>query len=922
MKHLLLSFLILLLAFPAQPQELVPGLVGQYYRLKNKASDQPPDGKPFLVRIDKQINFREVSGDFYGSKLSDQFFVQWVGAIQIPTDGEYGFSTSSDDGSRLYIGNKLVVDNWGDHSWGKKSGKATLTAGVHSIRVAYYEGGGGAGCQVNWIPPGKGEGPIPATVLFHRPVQAQIAWDKAAWKKAKPLKQGGGKKGSGVAFSKNMGPVVSTAIRVGRDSRGANDTWRARIVNLEGEADAAMVFDTDTCRMSAGWIEPGLVLRGLPFTGGHGQFPTYEGTPLFHTRCGPGWANAKGSIADPREDDFAYPPLGPLPKSWLHYEGMYVHGDRVVFRYRVGEAKVLESPGMDGESVLCRHFNVKSDQKLTLVLLESRENAADSIQLKGMASAIREMDGQQVVDVPAGDSRFTVFYIPNGIAARCADYGPDLTPLTQGGPEQWPDTIATRGERSEETDKPYVLDRLTLPTQNPYGVKLRVGGMDFFADGTRAALCTWDGDVWIVSGIDDQLENLTWRRFAVGLHESLGLKIVDDVIYTVADDQITRFHDLNGDGEADYYENFNHDWDLTSGFHAFCFDLHTDAVGNFYFAFGSPVRGGGRSFERMGRHHGSVLKVSPDGKTLTTYASGLRAPNGIGVSPSGQVTSGDNEGTFVPRSPINWIAENGFHGVVDSYVQRDELKTTPTVAQYRGDRPQHLEPSEMPAPLAWLPKQIDNSGGGQVWVTSDRWGPLNGELLHMSYGRSALYQVLKEEVDGQVQGGVWKFPLRFTSSCMRARFNPKDGQLYVVGLKGWQTNAGKEGGFDRVRYTGVSVAIPNRLEMKADGFVIGFTTPLDKELAEDPESFAVKACNIRWTHGYGSGEYEIGDDSKGWTSMPVTGAKLLADGRSIRVKVEGMQPVHMMEISVDLETKDGEEIFGRINNTVHRLGGS
>ena len=56
-------------------------------------------------------------------------------------------------------------------------------------------------------------------------------------------------------------------------------------------------------------------------------------------------------------------------------------------------------------------------------------------------------------------------------------------------------------------------------------------------------------------------------------------------------------------------------------------------------------------------------------------------------------------------------------------------------------------------PLCWLDKGWDNSGGGQEWVTSKRWGPFHGELLHTSYGRSSLYLVLKEEVAGQMQGG-------------------------------------------------------------------------------------------------------------------------------------------------------------------------
>ena len=76
--------------------------------------------------------------------------------------------------------------------------------------------------------------------------------------------------------------------------------------------------------------------------------------------------------------------------------------------------------------------------------------------------------------------------------------------------------------------------------------------------------------------IDDQLQNVKWKRFATGLHEPLGLKIVNEKIFTVGDNQITLFHDFNNDGEADFLENFNNDWDATEGFHAFCFDLQTD----------------------------------------------------------------------------------------------------------------------------------------------------------------------------------------------------------------------------------------------------------------------------------------------------------------------------------------------------------
>ncbi len=64
---------------------------------------------------------------------------------------------------------------------------------------------------------------------------------------------------------------------------------------------------------------------------------------------------------------------------------------------------------------------------------------------------------------------------------------------------------------------------------------------------------------------------------------------------------------------------------------------------------------------------------------------------------------------------------------------------------------------------------------------------------------------MQEEVDGRPQGGIVRFPLKFDTGIMRARFNPADGQLYVAGLRGWQTDAGHDGALQRVRYTGKTV---------------------------------------------------------------------------------------------------------------------
>jgi len=86
-------------------------------------------------------------------------------------------------------------------------------------------------------------------------------------------------------------------------------------------------------------------------------------------------------------------------------------------------------------------------------------------------------------------------------------------------------------------------------------------------------------------------------------------------------------------------------------------------------------------------------------------------------------------------------------------------------------------------PLCWLPKEVDNSNGGQVWITSDHFGPLSRQMLHTSYGTSTLFQVLKEEVGGQMQGGVVPL-LKFDTGVCRARFYPERNALFLTGLRG------------------------------------------------------------------------------------------------------------------------------------------
>ena len=501
----------------------------------------------------------------------------------------------------------------------------------------------------------------------------------------------------------------------------------------------------------------------------------------------------------------------------------------------------------------------------------------------------------------------------------------DLRNFTKGGPSHWPGVVEAKGTRGDDKEA-YTVDWIAEPATNPYNAKTFFGGFDFFSDG-RAAICTFHGDVWIVSGIDDKLENLTWKRYATGLFQPLGLKIVKDQIYVLGRDQITRLHDLNGDDEADFYENFNNDTIVTPNYHEFCLDLHTDNAGNFYFAKGAPWQP-----DVTSPHQGCLFRVSRDGSKLDVIATGLRAPNGMTVGPKDQITVSDNQGHWMPASKLNWVVPGGFYGMTPAAHRELLLERDGTNFVANPSNPAEREqfhfkswdkgapqPVGYNRPLCWLPMNADNSSGGQVWVDSKRWGPLSGHLLFMSYGKCTLYEVMLGET---LQAAMVQIPLKFQSGIMRGRFNPRDGQLYLCGLKGWQTSATRDGGFYRVRYTGQPVRLPLSVKMSGEGIELGFASALDPKTANDSGSYSIERWNYRWTGAYGSPEYSVSNPSTTkHDKLEVTGASLSKDGRTVTLRIKDMKPADQIKIRYNLDAADGTEVSQEIYATADRLAG-
>jgi len=167
---LLISLMTLLAQEPKITDEFRPGLVGTYYQLEGRPAALPEFAplKPRFLRVDRQLNFPLTFDPFPGTKLRDGVAARWRGVLLVPRDGKYVFFTRSDDGSRLAIDGKRVVDNDGVHEVKEEQGEIELKAGVHEFRVEYFNSFGHNALAVSWKGPGIEKDAIPEKAFHHR----------------------------------------------------------------------------------------------------------------------------------------------------------------------------------------------------------------------------------------------------------------------------------------------------------------------------------------------------------------------------------------------------------------------------------------------------------------------------------------------------------------------------------------------------------------------------------------------------------------------------------------------------------------------------------------------------------------------------------------------------------------------------------
>ncbi|MDX2066625.1 MAG: PA14 domain-containing protein [Fimbriimonadaceae bacterium] len=156
---------------------------GMYFAAEITDPTPSPGGIRFATRDDDRYFYPEVSASTQAS--GSGFGVRWTGEITAPISGTYRMMTESDDGVRLWVNDRLVIDHWTDHGPTRDVAEVTLAKGSRvRIRLEYFQGGGGAEIRLFWRRPDAGEATIPGP--FSREVFADRELTLPLGKKVDP----------------------------------------------------------------------------------------------------------------------------------------------------------------------------------------------------------------------------------------------------------------------------------------------------------------------------------------------------------------------------------------------------------------------------------------------------------------------------------------------------------------------------------------------------------------------------------------------------------------------------------------------------------------------------------------------------------------------------------------------------------------
>jgi len=698
------------------------------------------------------------------------------------------------------------------------------------------------------------------------------------------------------------------------------DNLTVRGLCLKLAEDTSACYDTDLMRLALVWrggflTEKGVA--GLSYAAnkkaGSGQkdLPKPIGETILSMALVPGWLPSTARIEDLRtpSHDPEEPGRGPMDPTIARYRGLLDLGSdhAPMLHFELFGARWSEQVRVDAQG-LVRSFRGDQLPHAAKIVLGSFPGAQVTLstsgalieQTKRPTCRLSMISRDRQSTLKPSDlafrweqDRFLTLHLPRtkarigfSIAMQFDESSKPAESITprpdpkHSGPVRWPEQVETSMVEIHQSHG-YAVEALRLPEPNPWQRRVRVSGLAADPEGGLFVV-TFDGDVWHMT-LDGAA--LRWSRVAGGLHEPQSIQLVEGIPYVFTRTGIIKLQLQEPKGM--HYVCHSNLPAQTAETREFPMDMVRDPRGGFYIAKGGQ--------NATGKLNGTILHVSRDGNNIRRMATGLRQPY-LGIHPeTGLLTASDQQGNYVPSTPVHIIREGAFYGYAEAA---------------HGQQAKRVQ-----EPACWLPHAVVGSASGQVWALDDRFGPLNRRFLQLDFSRGQICQVF---LDGSFGAAAHRLPFVFPSPLLKACMHPSDGTLYLGGFSIWGSKAKELSGLYRIRYIGRTKGHwPNKVQAFQEGVMLQFPHPLSDD-ARHLTNYRLKTWNYLRSSRYGSGYYKS-DGREGQDERWASTALLSGDQRSIFLVVPKLEPVMQMEVDYRLSAETGEAITDQVYLTLHRL---
>ena len=686
-------------------------------------------------------------------------------------------------------------------------------------------------------------------------------------------------------------PFFSTTVDARKKTAEDNLTPRALVFPL-GE-DHFLAYDLDLLRVAVAWKAKGtpflnasMSVNSYPYQlkkvgGGQGTLPKPNGEIWFQNGIYPGVGVGSPDFTDTRPP----PPTetevgrGGINPKLARFRGINLQSGAEI-EYEVGTTRIRERFRLEKDGLI-RHLKVAAHEKPLYVVLAKEKTERPQFTCRGDGN-IETVKGHVVCMIPAcrKDEEISIVF------PHDANPPKPIQPVAK----HWKRNVRLPLNKAKKSDA-LNFEQIPLPLENPYQRAVRAAGVDFFEDG-RVALVTYDGDVWIGEGLQPGSKEVSWSRFASGLHEPLGLRLREEEIFVFDRNGLWHLHDRDRNGEADYHELFCSIIDQTAETREFAAAIEVEKDGSFL------VCKPGQTSSTVGRFSSAILRISPDGQRVTRLAHGFRQPY-LGYDPvTGQIAATDQQGHYVPSTPVDFVRQGAFYGHPNGSPDKDKLVTPP---------------------LTWIPHQECGSAAAVIWLRDTKMGPLSDQPILLSFNPPRLFQIHTDVDEFVTQGGATPLQLFLDEPLLKAAINPVDGLLYLTGFNIWGTKAKGKTFLGRVRPNPKRTwTIPTHAKVEKRGILLRFSTPLDTKSASRRKSYEVRRWNYKRTPNYGSPNYKL-DGTKGTETLTVTSVKLSKDKQAVFLGVPDMREVMQIEVGYNISAEDGSPIHNKTFLTAHLL---